>query len=137
VNREGPAGSERTTAGADASGQARAAVASASGQKWSAKRAGITQIGMTGGVIVSASELYRACLKIQIAARLVFNPRKVADDASILDARSRFLLGMFPFWRRKKGEAAGRITNDELRITNGRMTKHGVRVSGPRLKRGG
>jgi hypothetical protein len=54
------------------------------------------KIGLTTDYIAAANTLYRQCVAVQNAARVVFAKSKMASDPGTTEARERFLLRQFP-----------------------------------------
>ena len=57
--------------------------------------------GLTKARNLAANLLYKMCLSLQNAARLAY-PNTRADDANVVEARSRYLLDVFPPERRSQ-----------------------------------
>jgi hypothetical protein len=54
------------------------------------------KIGLTTDCIAAANTLYRQCVAVQNAARVVFAKSNVASESGTAEARERFLLRQFP-----------------------------------------
>ena len=54
------------------------------------------KLGLTTARTVAANALYRQCLSVQNAARLAYPGTKAANDATVVEARGRYLLDEFP-----------------------------------------
>jgi len=73
-----------------------AAVDALAGADQDQKTAADVKVGSTAQRTSGANTLYKQCLLVQNAARLVYTGAPTADDPAAVEARARYLLGEFP-----------------------------------------
>jgi len=73
-----------------------AAVDALAGADQDQKTAADVKVGSTAQRTSGANTLYKQCLLVQNAARLVYTGASTANDPAAVEARARYLLGEFP-----------------------------------------